>query len=739
MRNAGGAAMNSGRVPLPCRWDAPTFDSMARQWNTSPTGRQTGAAAGWLRLLALTAVVATASASTDDRVSADVITVTVPGCVIDPSDVIGWWPGQDNLIAAIGPDLTGTAGFGQALFGRGFELDGTNTVSASGLAAVSTGLTVEMWVKPVAAGFTGLTQMLASRWDFPSQDDSARTFALMLDPYANLVWTTDETSLRRPAELRALVPQIYNGSFHHVAATWDGSQMTIYFDGFPVASAPSQGGILNPAPSTPFHLGSKAGTGDPFHFSGIIDEPAVVRRALTAAEIDELVGAGPNGKCVFASSTGLIGPGLQVPADVGGVDPVVSPDGRYLLFRTRSTNVFPVVNDPQAQTPGTDLDLFDNYRDDLVLLDTQGTSATADDMLELVSVNSNELGGELDSSGGAITPNASHVAFSSFSNDLVTGDTLAGRDVFLRNRIAGTTERISVRSDGSQPQFTATGLNNDSRAPTIDSSGTIVAFESTNRNLAPETNPVPGDTWQTYDIYVRDISDPSSVNHTTERITVGIGDVKANGSSSSPNISPDGRYVWFSSAASNLTAGDTNGRMDLFVHDRQTDTTTRYDITAATGQPLDGDAYIADVSPDGRWLSFSSSATTVVVNDANGQSDAFLLDTQTSTVEIVSPALAPFANGSSFAASVSDDGQHVVFQSNATNLVPDDTNARSDVFVSNMITNSTHRISLDGNANQRNGSSSSVVATADGTRVYYIFQGVGEGYYSIWRSDLALP
>lgn len=731
--------MNSGRVPLPPTCGAPTVDSMAHGWNISRAGRHPGGPARWLPLLSLAAVLATVTASTEDRVSADPITVTVPGCVIDPSDVIGWWPGQDNLIAAIGPDLTGTVGFGQALFGRGFELDGTNNLSASGLAAVSTGLTVEMWVKPFDAGFTGMTQTLASRWDFPSQDDSARTFALMLDPYANLVWMTDDTSLRRPEELRASAPQIYDGNFHHVAATWDGSQSTVYFDGFPVATAPSQGGILNPAPSTPFRLGSKAGTGDPFHFNGIIDEPAVIRRALTAAEIDELVGAGPNGKCVFASSTGLVGPGLQVPADVGGIDPVVTPDGRYLLFRTRSTSVFPVVNDPQLQTPGVDLDLFGDYRDDLVLLDTQGTSATADDTLELVSVNSNELGGELDSFWASMTPSASHVAFSSISNDLVIGDTLAGRDVFLRNRIAGTTERISVRSDGSQPQYTTTGLNNDSRAPAIDSSGTVVAFESTNRNLAPETNPVPGDTWQTYDIYVRDISDPSPVNHTTERITVGIGDVKANGSSSAPNISPDGRYVWFSSAASNLTAGDTNGRTDLFVHDRQTDTTTRFDITSATGQPLDGDAHIADVSPNGRWLSFSSTASTIVLSDANAQSDAFLLDTQTSTVEIVSPALFPLANGPSFAASVSDDGRHVVFQSNATNIVADDTNARSDIFVSNMITNSTHRISLDSNAAQRNGSSSSAVAVADGTRVYYIFQGVGEGYYSIWRSDLALP
>jgi WD40-like Beta Propeller Repeat len=311
--------------------------------------------------------------------------------------------------------------------------------------------------------------------------------------------------------------------------------------------------------------------------------------------------------------------------------------------------------------------------------------------------------------------------------------------VFIRNRVSGTTERISVRSDGSQPQYNPPGNNNDSRAPTVNDAGTVVAFESTNRNLAPETNPVPGDTWQTYDIYVRDISDPNALNHTTERITVGLGDVKANGSSSTPIVSSGGRYVWFSSAASNLTAGDTNGRVDLFVHDRQTAITTRLDVTGATGLPLDGDAFLADVSPDGRWVAFSSNASTIVASDTNGQSDAFLLDTASSTVKLASPALAPLANGPSFASSVSDDGQHVFFQSQATNLVPDDTNGKSDVFVSNMMTRATQRISLDIAGGQRNGASSAASATADGNTVVYMFQGVGEGFFSIWRSELELP
>ena len=326
--------------------------------------------------------------------------------------------------------------------------------------------------------------------------------------------------------------------------------MALYVDGFPIGSKPSQGGILNPAASTPFRIGSKVGIGDPLYFAGVIDEPAVYRRALTAIEVDDLVAAGPNGKCTAVD--GLVGPGLQVPADRGGVDPVVSPDGRYVLFRTRSTDVFPVVSDPLAQTPGVDLDLFDDARDDLVLLDTKNTNLTSDDTVELVSVDSDELGGRLDSSGGALTPNATHIAFSSISDDLVAGDTIAGRDLFVRNRLTGTTQKVSVRSDGSQPVYTATGTNNDNRDPSISDAGTVIAFASTTRDLAPEANPVPGDTWQTYDIYVRDVSAADPLNWVTERITVGIGNVPADGSSSTPIVSPDGRYVWFSSAATNL-------------------------------------------------------------------------------------------------------------------------------------------------------------------------------------------
>ena len=351
-----------------------------------------------------------------------------------------------------------------------------------------------------------------------------------------------------------------------------------------------------------------------------------------------------------------------------------------------------------------------------------------------MSVDSDELGGRLDSSGGALTPNATHVAFSSISDDLVAGDTIAGRDVFVRNRLTGTTQKVSVRSDGSQPVYTATGTNNDSRDPSISDAGTVIAFASTTRDLAPETNPIPGDTWQTYDIYVRDVSAADPLNWVTERITVGVGDVPADGSSSTPIVSPDGRYVWFSSSATNLVADDTNGHVDLFVHDRQTDTTTRLDVTGATGQPLDGDALIADVTPNGRYVLFSSDATTIVP-DTNGQFDAFLLDTQTTTVFRMSPA----GNGPSFGASRVGERQ---VRGRASRRRPTSSSATPTAAP-------TRSWPTDRPARSRGSRSTpgprSATATATGatatstlTTFVYMFQRPGDGLITIWRSGLQL-
>lgn len=229
-----------------------------------------------------------------------------PGCVIDTSGMIGWWEGQDDLVATVGPALEGTVVHADAVARRGMSFDAGSRVGTAALPTVDDGVTVEMWVRPDAAVAAVRTQTLAGRWDAPGLDDTSRSYQLTIGPFSNLTWSTDEVTLRRPVELVATVPQLFDGEFHHVAATWTPALVTIHVDGVQVASAASQGGVLNPAATTPFRLGSKDGLGDPFSFIGIIDEAAVFERALTGAEIAAIHGAGAAGKCAPVPSEAVV-------------------------------------------------------------------------------------------------------------------------------------------------------------------------------------------------------------------------------------------------------------------------------------------------------------------------------------------------------------------------------------------------------------------------------------------------
>jgi len=214
---------------------------------------------------------------------------TAPCASVNPTGLLARWKGEQSLAGSTGPSLTGTPTYGTAEVGKGFSFDGSASLSIGGFPAVSTAVTVEAWVKPT----TLPAWTIISRWDFPSLDDSARAFDLTLLGNSILVWSTDETSSMRPKELRAAAPQLLDGTFHHVAATWTTSSMVIYVDGAAVASSPSQGGTLNTAAGVPFRLGG----GGPFVFSGVIDEPSVWSRALSASEIASIADAGPLGTC----------------------------------------------------------------------------------------------------------------------------------------------------------------------------------------------------------------------------------------------------------------------------------------------------------------------------------------------------------------------------------------------------------------------------------------------------------
>jgi len=219
--------------------------------------------------------------------------VSSPVCVAAPSGAVAWWRGQDSPAGQVGPTLQGAAAYTDAKVGRGLAFDGTNTVSTGGFPTLTNAVSIEGWVR---TNNTGQVQTLASRWTWVG-GDSDDVFTLFAGVNNDLLWMTDETSTRSPVGLTAMVPQLFDGSFHHVAATWDTTSMSLYIDGQQVATQPSQGGTLNSGAGTPFLLGSLAGPGSPIALTGVLDEMAVYNRSLSASEVAGINAAGSAGKC----------------------------------------------------------------------------------------------------------------------------------------------------------------------------------------------------------------------------------------------------------------------------------------------------------------------------------------------------------------------------------------------------------------------------------------------------------
>jgi hypothetical protein len=227
----------------------------------------------------------------------------------------------------------------------------------------------------------------------------------------------------------------------------------------------------------------------------------------------------------------------------------------------------------------------------------------------------------------------------------------------------GRTDQVSVASDGTRGNF-------GSFTPAISADGRYVAFESNASNL------VEGDTNRFVDVFVHDRESGA-----TERVSVDSDGNEGNGFSSSPSISAGGRYVAFQSAASNLIEGDTNGASDVFVHDRDTGITERVSVDSDWGEGNAG-SFGPAISADGRYVAFQGSASNLVPDDTNAETDVFVHDRETGATERVSLASdGAEGNRSSFASSLSADGRYVAFASLASNLVPGDTNGLQDVFV----------------------------------------------------------
>jgi Tol biopolymer transport system component len=333
-------------------------------------------------------------------------------------------------------------------------------------------------------------------------------------------------------------------------------------------------------------------------------------------------------------------------ANGSSYNPSISGDGRFVAFDSAASNLV-----PGGPIGGSNIFVRD-------LLTNTTTRA---------SVDSADQGKVFVNENPSISANGRFVAFVTYSRDLTNPrGTNDRRDIFVRDLLSNTITPVSVDSAGNQ----ANGIPL-SFQPSISADGRFVAFSSGASNL------VPGDTNNSGDIFMRDLS-----TNTTSRVSVDSAGNQGNNSSSSPSISSDGRFVAFTSGASNLVPGDTNNQSDIFVRDLSTNTTTRISVDSA-GNQGNNFSYKPSISADGRFVAFRSDASNLVPQDTNNQTDIFVRDLLTNTTTYISvDPVDTLKIESSVPPSISANGRLVAFDSDVSNLVPGDTNNAKDIFVS---------------------------------------------------------
>lgn len=391
------------------------------------------------------------------------------------------------------------------------------------------------------------------------------------------------------------------------------------------------------------------------------------------------------------------------------------PPGAILTPGSGTTNASPTTVQLQW-VPGLD-DLGRSYPVTLVFTDDGGLQASCGFTIsvssilplpnfDLASINSSGTGsGDGGAYNPAISRSARYVAFASAAANLVTNDNNGTTDVFLRDRGLTNTTLVSATSAG------AAG-NGASRNAVISSDGRFVAFESDASDL------VAGDNNGATDVFIYD----ALSNHTVLVSVNAAGTGSGNALSFAPQFSADGRVVAFVSAASDLAANDNNGTADVFV--RRLDSGTTLLVSANTsGQSGAGGSASPVISTNGRFVAFTSTATDLVTGDTNNTSDIFWRDLALNQTRLVSVNQAGgVANGYSYNPTISSSGFRVAFASAATDLVSlTDSNQQSDIFLRDMSINVTAAVSRNaGGTAMGDRGSSTPVFSPDGKGLLFV-------------------
>ncbi|MBI3847877.1 MAG: PD40 domain-containing protein [Planctomycetes bacterium] len=342
-----------------------------------------------------------------------------------------------------------------------------------------------------------------------------------------------------------------------------------------------------------------------------------------------------SGETVLASVSAIGGP-----ANGNSTSPALSSDGRFVAFVSNSQNL---VSPPLAFSTA------EVYVRDLVA----GTT-------EIVSLSSTGAPADGDCRMPSLSANARYVAFDSTASNLVVGDFNGAADVFVRDRVAGATERISVN---------ASGAGASGGTASISENGRFVAFLSVAPNIVPEgtgsnVQAVVKDR-QTGFVFLAS-ADPS--DHPTVV------------SNRQPTMSADGRFVVFESGDGNLVSGDTNARPDAFLRDLVAARTVRVDL-GASGNQLAGGATSPRLTADGRFVVFLASSSDVMPGTPGRATDVFVRDLQAGTTTWTSPSWIGAHLGSDcLNPAISGDGRRTAFETLSI-LTPNDGNGVNDVFV----------------------------------------------------------
>lgn len=343
-------------------------------------------------------------------------------------------------------------------------------------------------------------------------------------------------------------------------------------------------------------------------------------------------------------------------------------------------------------------------RRSIIEYDPSGSPASIERSTAIASLNATGAASTFDSfieGARSLSVDGRYLVFTSYEPTLVAGSDASGPQVYLRDMETGQNFLVSATVAGKAG-------NGVSEQPAVSAGGRYVVFVSNATDL------VTGDSNGKRDVFVRDMAQRS-----TSLVSASAAGSLADGDSYEPVVSSEGQIVAFYSYATNLVPGDTNSISDVFVVDRGAKNVSRISVGAG-GLQSDGGSFAPAISSDGRYVAFRSTATNIVTGRSSNIPGIFVTDRLRGTTALASVATdGTQANDFSFRPSISGDGRYVAFESDATNLVPDDTNRARDIFIRDASAGTTRLVTVSTSQAQADGASRNAAISTNGRIVAF--------------------